>query len=157
MTLRLDLLPYLDRHAAETCALLSRCRRAAAQRGEAVVSPSMPSRDSSVILALSDGRVVGSGGLRYDRIHSLCVEPALWRRGIGSRLMAALEAIARDRALEKTVLSCAAEVGGFYRRLGYRACAPFDEEPGALLYLDKLLQDPWSATARVPAAPATGS
>ena len=82
-----------------------------------------------LLVATSDGHVVGAGGLRpvtgrprLGRVIRLRVHPALRRQGVGSSLMDSLEAAARRRGLTDLLLDVGdhqPEALAFYRALGW--------------------------------------
>ena len=104
-----ELRPHVDREA-----FVARCREAARRDGYALYG------------AFDDGRLVGVMGLRelVDLVHGrhlyvddLVVTAAVRSRGVGSRLLAHAEALARER-------------GG----LGLRLCTGIDHAPGRRFY-----------------------
>lgn len=83
--------------------------------------------DSSLLVAEVDGRVAGFGeagdrGLGPE-IFRLYVDPGQWRRGIGSRLLDALEGRLREEGVEGVLLYVHRENGigrSFWRKHGFR-------------------------------------
>ncbi len=86
-------------------------------------------------VAYDDGRPVGAARLRaYDettaKAERVAVAAAERGRGIGRRLMSALEAHAADAGYETVVLHAQVPVVGFYERLGYTATSDVFEDAG---------------------------
>jgi GNAT superfamily N-acetyltransferase len=82
-----------------------------------------------------DGRLCAAGrgmvNLGLVEIRGLWVEPALRGRGIGRRLLAAIEAEAVRRGCTRAALdSYSWQAPGFYERLGYRRFATLDYPNG---------------------------
>ncbi len=75
------------------------------------------------LVAILDDRVIGTLRLlEHDgdaKIGRVAVRAALRRAGVGARLMARAEAIARARGFAEIVLHAQVAVAGFYRQLGY--------------------------------------
>jgi len=73
-------------------------------------------------------------------IHDLAVLPAWRGRGVGRRLLRAVEAQARERGYCKITLEVRADnpAAGLYRQLGYGA-ASSGGEPAQYLFLEKRL------------------
>ena len=74
------------------------------------------------LAAFEDGRLVGCGALHFytptsGEVRSLAVEPGLKTKGIGRKLVEALEAEARDHNLH--ALFAFTYVPGFFRKLGF--------------------------------------
>jgi ribosomal protein S18 acetylase RimI-like enzyme len=120
-----------DRYAAE---LDLRYRVLRAPLGFSRQQTLSPFEDGSVhMLAVDDGRVVGCVlfrplAARQGRLYQMAVEPRLQRRGIGARLVAALEAEVARRGFDEVVLHARATAVGFYERAGYTVDgAPFTE------------------------------
>ena len=93
---------------------------------------------SSFSLVLREGgRIVAAGrgvtNLGLVEIRGLWVEPDRRRRGIGRRLLAALEAEAARRGCTRAALdSYDFQVPGFYPRLGYREWGRLDYPGGVV-------------------------
>jgi predicted GNAT family N-acyltransferase len=89
--------------------------------------------DAFHAVALSGGRVVGTGRLvvqpgRVGRVGRMAVEPGARRGRVGERLLAALEARARELRLVEIELHAQSYVEPFYARAGYvRDGEPFVE------------------------------
>jgi predicted GNAT family N-acyltransferase len=92
-----------------------------------------------VVAVEADGeRVVGTGRLLRQagpsgvvgRVGRMAVEAGLRRGGTGARLLAALEAEARARALPEIELHAQCQVEGFYLRAGYQRAGEVFLEAG---------------------------
>lgn len=88
----------------------------------------------TMLVAVQDGRAVGTisiGGGRFQRegslrLFALNVGPAFRRRGVGTALVKAVEAIAAERGLAEVNLEVTIDNEDsirLYRNLGYRICA----------------------------------
>lgn len=76
------------------------------------------------MLAVEDGEIVGCVlfrplEARQGRLYQMAIEPRAQRRGIGGRLVAALEAEVARRGYEEVVLHARAPAAAFYQRAGY--------------------------------------
>ena len=96
------------------------------------------SRSQTIFVATQDGEVVGTASLaNFGSAESpsyyavaVFVLPELQRRGIGIRLMEAVELKARELGAEKMTLRASITAKGFYQKLGYRfrgGCEKLDE------------------------------
>lgn len=76
-----------------------------------------------MLVAERDGDVVGFGQLDVERceIEAVYVLPALARQGLGSRLLANLEEIARRRGVGRVTLCASLNAEAFYAAHAYRA------------------------------------
>jgi ribosomal protein S18 acetylase RimI-like enzyme len=93
----------------------------------AEVPDSFVSAGGDFVLVVDDGRIVGMGG--YKRVSELeaqvlrvRVHPAVRRRGVGSRLMSAIETAAAASGARRMVLETAQnqpEAIAFYESIGY--------------------------------------
>ncbi|AXR76401.1 GNAT family N-acetyltransferase [Natrarchaeobaculum sulfurireducens] len=69
------------------------------------------------------GRIVGDGGTVY-QISDMAVHPDHQRRGLGTRIMARLEAYIDETAPPNAYVNLLADVDGFYERFGYEETRP---------------------------------
>lgn len=69
------------------------------------------------------GRIVGDGGTVY-QISDMAVDPDHQRRGLGTRIMDALEAYLEETAPPGAYVNLMADVDGFYERFGYEETRP---------------------------------
>lgn len=77
-------------------------------------------------VAKENGRIIGCGGIGANkasptesRIHTIFVDPAFERQGIGRRIIAFLEADEYAKRADKIVIHSAISAIPFYRKLGY--------------------------------------
>jgi DNA-binding MarR family transcriptional regulator/GNAT superfamily N-acetyltransferase len=97
------------------------------------------------LIARLGGRPIGCGALkakerRIGDVKRMWVAAEARGLGIGRRLLAALEAEARQRGLETLRLETnrsLIEAQALYRRAGYREVAPFNDEPYAHHWFEK--------------------
>jgi putative acetyltransferase len=95
--------------------------------------------ERDVFVCLEGQRIVGTIGLESDKLRSLFVERGVQGKGVGARLVAHLEAHARQAGVTELHLSSSLTARGFYERLGYRMIR-FDERPdGSTFLMSKML------------------
>ncbi|WP_049924173.1 GNAT family N-acetyltransferase [Halopiger djelfimassiliensis] len=69
------------------------------------------------------GRIVGDGGTVY-QITDMAVHPDHQRRGLGKRIMSALETFLEGTAPPNAYVNLVADVDGFYEQFGYEETRP---------------------------------
>lgn len=69
------------------------------------------------------GRIVGDGGAVY-QISDMAVHPDHQGRGLGTRIMEALEDYIEESAPANAYVNLIADVEGFYERFGYEPVGP---------------------------------
>ncbi|WP_436346238.1 GNAT family N-acetyltransferase [Natronorubrum sp. FCH18a] len=69
------------------------------------------------------GRIVGAGGTVY-QISDMAVHPDHQRRGLGTRIMKALETYIEETAPPQAYVNLVADVDGFYERFGFEDVRP---------------------------------
>ena len=76
-----------------------------------------------IVVAEREDEIVGFGQIDVMRaeIEAVYVVPAAVRSGVGSALLAHLEAMARDHGLQHLALCASLNAESFYARRGYRA------------------------------------
>ena len=84
-------------------------------------------RALEIWVAEIDGRAVGWGAIHGDRLEGLYTDPDFARRGIGTELLAKLEALMRARGICRIDAEASVNAEGFYLRRGY---APAGEPRG---------------------------
>ncbi|WP_207591086.1 GNAT family N-acetyltransferase [Halomontanus rarus] len=100
---------------------------------------SIEADDSVFVVAEDDGDVAGFASLEYDtpdgdgtdavaEITGVYVHPAVARRGVGSKLYAALERRARGWGAETLELSASLNAVPFYESLGYERVGRYSHE-----------------------------
>jgi putative acetyltransferase len=97
--------------------------------------------ERDVFVCLDGRRIVGTIGLGGDKLRSLFVEPGLQGKGVGARLVAHLEAHARQAGVAELQLSSSITARGFYERLGYRLIRFDEREDGSTFLMSKTLTD----------------
>lgn len=80
------------------------------------------------VVALIDGKVVGTGSLDGDEIKAVFVDPSYQRRGVGRAMMEELEGYARTMGLKEVMLKSSITAYDFYMRLDYLLVEKFSEE-----------------------------
>ncbi|QPC81451.1 GNAT family N-acetyltransferase [Phototrophicus methaneseepsis] len=71
------------------------------------------------VVDVLEGQVVGMGMLLESEIKRVYIDPAYHRQGIGRRVMAALEDVAREQALPSIRIEASLNGIPFYEQLGY--------------------------------------
>ena len=87
---------------------------------DAIDLPQAQIERGDVLVAEADGQVTGFAALEGGEIDGLFVEPALWRRGIGSALVEAAVHEARRRGLTLMTVVAEPAAQAFYERCGFR-------------------------------------
>ncbi|MFN2472771.1 MAG: GNAT family N-acetyltransferase [Sphingomicrobium sp.] len=90
---------------------------------EAIVLPIEQIERGQVIVAAIEGRLAGFAAVIGDgsaaELDGLFVEPALWRRGVGSALIDAVVHEARVKGLSMTAVTANPTARDFYERCGF--------------------------------------
>jgi ribosomal protein S18 acetylase RimI-like enzyme len=102
-----------------------------------------------LLVAHRGDAVLGCAGLRFiddelGEVNRVYVAPEARRRGLGRRLMAEIERLARERGLRELRLdtrSDLVESRGLYERIGYREVPRFGENPYAAHWFAKRLSE----------------
>jgi GNAT superfamily N-acetyltransferase len=103
-----------------------------------------PPRGAYVVLR-SARRPVAGGGLRdlgggVAEVKRMFVSPDARRRGLGRRLLAALEETARDLGFERTRLDSGDGMAAVYRAAGYRDIPDYNGNSYARFWGEKVLR-----------------
>ena len=69
------------------------------------------------------GRIIGDGGTVY-QISDMAVHPDHQRRGLGTRIMTALETYIEEMAPPRAYVNLIADVDGFYEQFGFEPVQP---------------------------------
>jgi N-acetylglutamate synthase-like GNAT family acetyltransferase len=80
------------------------------------------------LVCIVDGEIAGTVSLDGERVRNVFVDLALHRRGIGKRLMLAIEDHAKRRRIKKVFLLSGLSAQGFYQKLGYTVVRRFDSD-----------------------------
>ena len=102
-----------------------------------------------VLIAREDGKAVGCGAVKLEgpgigEIKRMWVAPPARGRGLGSRLLDALEAAAAEAGKSTVRLDSNGRLSAamaMYRRHGYRDVPRFNDDPFATHWLQKRLQE----------------
>ncbi|MEJ0075916.1 MAG: GNAT family N-acetyltransferase [Alphaproteobacteria bacterium] len=104
----------------------------------------------SFLVVREDGEAIGCGAILNDprgwgEVKRMVVRPDRRGRGIGRQVLAALEAVVRDRGLPLLRLETGlhnTDALALYRRSGFVACAPFgDYKPDPLsVFMEKRIR-----------------
>jgi N-acetylglutamate synthase-like GNAT family acetyltransferase len=86
------------------------------------------SKHQFMLVGMLGNDVVGIASLDDDRVRNVFVDVARHRRGIGKKLMTAIEAYAQEQHLKKIYLMAAISARGFYEKLGYKIVKRFDRD-----------------------------
>ena len=93
-----------------------------------------------VLVALADQRLVATGALDDDQLATFFVHPHYQRRGVGTRLLRALEHAAREAGTRRLRVEASLTGAPFYERHGYRRVGePFEGTAGPQIPLMKAL------------------
>ena len=90
------------------------------------------SKQQFTLVGTLGNELVGIAFLDYDRVRGVFVDVAKHRRGIGKKLMGAIEVYAQEQHLKKIYLMAAISAFGFYKKLGYRVVKRFDRDLGGI-------------------------
>jgi GNAT superfamily N-acetyltransferase len=86
------------------------------------------SKHQFMLVGMVGNDLVGIASLDDDRVRNVFVDVARHRRGIGKKLMTAIEAYAQEQHLKKIYLMAAISACGFYEKLGYKIVKRFDRD-----------------------------
>lgn len=75
----------------------------------------------TVLVAVMDGRVVGTASLDGDKIRTVFVSPDVQTRGVGKQLMAEIVLAARARGIALLTVHSSISAETFYSQLGFSA------------------------------------
>ena len=96
-------------------------------------------REREVFVAVLDGRVIGTAGLKNDAVRSVFVICEHQGRGIGQALMRHIEELARSRDIRRLTIPASAAGRPFYQSLGYRDLHREKQGIEAVTIMEKLL------------------
>ena len=92
-----------------------------------------------VFIALDDTLLLGTISLGPDKVHSVFVRADAQRRGVGRRMMAFIEDIARTEGRRALALSSSLTAVRFYERLGYTVAGREARDGVATVLMVKLM------------------
>ena len=80
-------------------------------------------------------KVVGAGRLHFNnnkeaQIRYMAVSNTIQRKGLGSEIVSALEAIARKKGIREIVLNARENAISFYLSMGYKETEPYESDTG---------------------------
>ena len=78
------------------------------------------SKDTKLFLALINGKIVGGGGIKKNKIRTMFIDPKYQKKGIGKNIYERLEKIARENSEKKLWLHAAIDAVEFYEKLGFK-------------------------------------
>ena len=81
-------------------------------------------REMEIWVAELNGRVVGWGAIRGDRLEGLYMDPEFAGQGIGTELLTKLEGLMRGRDIRTIRTEASLNAEGFYLRCGYEPVGP---------------------------------
>jgi putative acetyltransferase len=81
-------------------------------------------REMEIWVAELNGRMVGWGAIRGDRLEGLYIDPEFAGQGIGTELLTNLEELMRKRDIRTIRAEASSNAEGFYRRHGYEPAGP---------------------------------
>jgi N-acetylglutamate synthase-like GNAT family acetyltransferase len=100
-------------------------------------------RHQLTLVCVIGGEVVGTASLDRERARSVFVEVSLHKRGIGKKLVLAIEDYAREQHIKKVFLLSGLSAQGFYEKLGYTVVRRFDNDldgiPLSVVHMEKEL------------------
>ena len=101
------------------------------------------SKQQFALVGVLGNDLVGTAALDGDRVRTVFVEATRHRSGIGSQLMAALEAYARQHRVRRLYLMSGISACGFYEKLGYKIVKRFERDlngvPIPVIQMEKVL------------------
>ena len=115
-----------------------------ASRTSMVAADEMVPPDGAFVVLRVGGRPVAGGGVRrlepdVGEVKRMFVEPRQRGRGLGRRLLAELEAAARDLGFRRLRLDTAGDLRGFYERAGYAAIPDYNGNGYATFWGEKAI------------------
>lgn len=78
------------------------------------------SKNTKLILAFVNGKVVGGGGIQKNKIRTMFVDIKHQGRGIGRKIYKKLEEMARKGKIKKLWLCASPNALNFYKKLGFK-------------------------------------
>jgi GNAT superfamily N-acetyltransferase len=98
--------------------------------------------EREILVAVEDQMILGTASLAEDTICTVFVQPDHHGRGIGTKLMNAVETQAREKGIQTVSLPSSTTAFQFYQRLGYREVKRVQSaEHGMNIIMTKSLKD----------------
>lgn len=120
------------------------------ERVEASFSPSAVLnllKQRKVFVALHDQQIVGTASLDGNAVRTMFVAPDVQRRGIGRRLMEAVEAAARISRVKVLVVPSSVTAEQFYARLGFQTVRDSFHGEERTVIMERTLTNPGPCAA----------
>lgn len=92
-----------------------------------------------VLVAQQDQQVLGTASLDGQVIRTVFVDPTQQGKGIGRRLMAAIERLAQERGARELLVPSSLTAQGFYRQLGFTQIREVVEDEERTLIMSRQL------------------
>jgi GNAT superfamily N-acetyltransferase len=152
----LNIRPYHVEDAARCCEIVAACLPQLDGLNDAarhfLLQKLVPDRlnselqDMEAFVAESNGRVVGLVALHGDEAKRLYVDPPFQGHGVGRRLFAHIEELARARGLRQLHGEASPSAAPFYQSLGFRSQGSHEIERGPAVFrvlrISKVLPSP---------------
>ena len=90
--------------------------------------------ESHHLIAVNERKeVIGGGRLHFNnekegQIRYMAVNNTIQRKGLGSKIVFKLEAIAREKGIQEMVLNARENAISFYLSMGYKETGPYDSD-----------------------------
>jgi len=96
-------------------------------------------KERMILVAMEGDVIVGTASLGRDQVHAVFVHPARQGRGIGRRLMEAVESEARARGERELILYASQSAVAFYEANGWRTVPEHRDGDARLVVMMKPL------------------
>ena len=96
-------------------------------------------KERMILVAMEGDVIVGTASLGRDQVHAVFVHPARQGRGIGRRLMEAVESAARARGERELILYASLSAVAFYEANGWRTVREHRDGDARLVVMTKPL------------------
>lgn len=100
-------------------------------------------RHQLTLVCMMDDEIVGTASLEGERVRNVFVEVSLHKRGIGKKLVLAIEDRAKRKRIKKVFLLSGLSAQEFYQKLGYTVVRRFDNDldgiPLPVVHMEKEL------------------
>jgi len=96
-------------------------------------------KERMILVAMEGDVIVGTASLGRDQVHAVFVHPARQGRGIGRRLMEAVESEARARGERELILYASLSAVAFYEANGWRTVREHRDGDARLVVMTKPL------------------
>ncbi len=96
-------------------------------------------KERMILVAMEGDVIVGTASLGSDQVHAVFVHPARQGRGIGRRLMEAVESEARARGERELILYASLSAVAFYEANGWRTVREHRDGDARLVVMTKPL------------------